>query len=227
MNERPRKSSIKTSPGRHPEGARAHISDARPRPPARRNPAQERARQTVDAIVEAAGQLLVEHGRIGVTTNAVAERAGVSIGSLYQYFPNKEAIFASLQDRHRDQVTPLIRHTLARLADPGLDMIDGMVGLMRAMAELHADAPERLRAMSEELHDEVSSAEFQSFLEATITILAERFDRTEDRVRPVAWLACVTLGNVGRTLVHQPPALDVEQLLLALAGMLRGLFATL
>ncbi len=181
----------------------------------------------MDAIVEAAGRLLVEHGRLGVTTNAVAERAGVSIGSLYQYFPNKEAIFAALQERHRDQVMPLIQHTLARLADPGLDMVDVMVGLTRAMAELHADAPARLRAISEELQEEISGAEIQSFSEATTRIFATRFNRTEDSVRPMAWLACVTLGNVGRTLVHHPPALDVEQLLTALAGMLQGLFATM
>ena len=43
----------------------------------------------------------------------------------------------------------------------------------------------------------------------------------------MAWLACVTLGNVGRALVHHPPALDIEQLLAALAGMLRGLIATM
>ena len=226
MNSKPRKTPFGTQQVRHTKAARAHISEPRLDPRARRDPAQERSRQTVDAIVEAAGQLLVEHGRIGVTTNVVAERAGASIGSVYQYFPNKEAIFASLQERHRDQVMPLIQHTIARLGDPGLDVVDAMVGLVRAMAELHADAPERLRAISQELHEEISGAEIQAFSEATTKILATRFNRTEDDVRPIAWLACVTLGNVGRTLVHHPPALDVEQLLAALAGMLRGLFAT-
>ena len=226
MNGKRRKTPIGTQQVRHTKAARAHISQPRLDLRTRRDPAQERSRQTVDAIVEAAGQLLVEHGRIGVTTNAVAERAGASIGSVYQYFPNKEAIFAALQERHRDQVMPLIQHTIARLGDPGLDVADAMVGLMRAMAELHADAPERLRAISQELHEEISGAEIQAFSEATTKILATRFNRTEDDVRPIAWLACVTLGNVGRTLVHHPPALDVEQLLAALAGMLRGLFAT-
>jgi AcrR family transcriptional regulator len=226
MNGKRRKTPIGTQQVRHTKASRAHISQPRLDLRARRDPAQERSRQTVDAIVEAAGQLLVEHGRIGVTTNVVAERAGASIGSVYQYFPNKEAIFASLQERHRDQVMPLIQHTIARLGDPGLDVVDAMVGLVRAMAELHADAPERLRAISQELHEEISGAEIQAFSEATTKILATRFNRTEDDVRPIAWLACVTLGNVGRTLVHHPPALDVEQLLAALAGMLRGLFAT-
>jgi AcrR family transcriptional regulator len=227
MNGKPHKTPIGTRRARPTKAARAHISEPPPDLSARRDPAQERSRQTVDAIVEAAGRLLVEHGRRGVTTNAVAERAGVSIGSIYQYFPNKEAIFASLQERHRDQVMPLVQHTLDRLADPSLDMVDVIVGLMRAMAELHADAPARLRAISEELHEELSDSEIQSFSEVTTKILAARFNRPEDDVRPIAWLACVTMGNVGRTLVHQPPALDVEHLLVALAGMLRGLFATI
>jgi len=89
-------------------------------------------------------------------------------------------------------VMPLIQHTIARLGDPGLDVADAMVGLMRAMAELHADAPERLRAISQELHEEISGAEIQAFSEATTKILATRFNRTEDDVRPIAWLACVT-----------------------------------
>jgi AcrR family transcriptional regulator len=212
---------------RQAKAARAHISEPRLDRMARRNPSQGRSRQTVDAIVEAAAQLLVEHGRAGVTTNAVAERAGVSIGSLYQYFPNKEAIFASLQERHRDQVVPLIQHTMTRLADPGVDMVDAMVGLMRAMAELHVEAPERLQAISRELREEIPAPDLQAFSNAMTKLLAARFSRTEDSVRPMAWLTCETLANVGRTLVHRPPALNLDRLLEALADMLRGLFATL
>jgi AcrR family transcriptional regulator len=69
----------------------------------------------------------------------VAERAGVSIGSQYQYFADKEAIFQALQRRHRDQVMPLIEHALARLTEPSLDLVDGTVMLMRAMLELHRE----------------------------------------------------------------------------------------
>src|SRR6185369_1941690 len=58
----------------------------------RRLPAQERARDTVEAIFEATARILQSHGRAGLNTNRVAELAGVSIGTLYSYFPNKEAI---------------------------------------------------------------------------------------------------------------------------------------
>jgi AcrR family transcriptional regulator len=68
-----------------------------------KQPLQARSRATVEAILEAAAQLLPEHGYAGTTTNRIAERAGVSIGSVYEYFPGKDAIFATLRqniDRH-------------------------------------------------------------------------------------------------------------------------------
>lgn len=62
----------------------------------RKKPRQARAQATVDAILQAAAHILVEQGFEGFNTNAVAERAGVSVGSLYQYFPNKDAIIAEM-----------------------------------------------------------------------------------------------------------------------------------
>ena len=54
---------------------------------------------TVDAILEAAARVLIDHGYAAANTNVIAARAGVSIGSLYEYFPGKEAIFAELRRR--------------------------------------------------------------------------------------------------------------------------------
>ncbi|WP_213949101.1 TetR/AcrR family transcriptional regulator [Luteibacter sp. dw_328] len=65
----------------------------------RKSPSQSRARVTVEAILEGAAHILERDGIAGYNTNAVAERAGVSIGSLYQYFPNKDALTAALVDR--------------------------------------------------------------------------------------------------------------------------------
>jgi AcrR family transcriptional regulator len=65
----------------------------------RKIPLQQRSTETVNVILEAAARVLERHGLAGFTTNAVAERAGVSIGSLYQYFPSKEALTASLIHR--------------------------------------------------------------------------------------------------------------------------------
>jgi AcrR family transcriptional regulator len=60
---------------------------------------QSRSNATVNAVLEAAARILERHGLEGYTTNAVADRAGVSIGSLYQYFPNKDAVTAALIER--------------------------------------------------------------------------------------------------------------------------------
>ena len=64
--------------------------------PPRRKPSQVRSRESVDVIVEASAQVLQEHGYRGATTNRIAERAGVSVGTLYQYFNNKDEIFDAL-----------------------------------------------------------------------------------------------------------------------------------
>lgn len=65
----------------------------------RKTPAQSRAVETVAAVLEAAARILEEQGFAGYTTNAVARRAGVSIGSLYQYFPGKDALTVALIER--------------------------------------------------------------------------------------------------------------------------------
>ncbi|WP_329741446.1 TetR/AcrR family transcriptional regulator [Dyella sp. A6] len=65
----------------------------------RKKASQERSIMTVDAIVEAAARILETRGAEGYTTNVIAERAGVSVGSLYQYFPNKDSITNALIER--------------------------------------------------------------------------------------------------------------------------------
>jgi AcrR family transcriptional regulator len=65
----------------------------------RRKPSQERSRRAVDAIIEASAQVLERRGYHGATTNRIAERAGVSVGTLYQYFNNKDDIFNALIER--------------------------------------------------------------------------------------------------------------------------------
>ncbi|MFL9872395.1 TetR/AcrR family transcriptional regulator [Paraburkholderia megapolitana] len=91
-----------------------------PKPPEnplspRKAPLQRRAAATVDAIVEAAARILETQGPSGYTTNAVAERAGVSIGSLYQYFPNRDALTAALIER---ETGTLLEQARSAAAEP-------------------------------------------------------------------------------------------------------------
>jgi AcrR family transcriptional regulator len=97
-----------------------------------RKPLQERARQKVELILEAAIRLLDKGGLAVLTTNAVAEKAGVSIGTLYQYFPNKDAILDALADR---EMLGLSARVLIALDDPSARSPQDRVGqIMRAVA---------------------------------------------------------------------------------------------
>lgn len=79
----------------------------------RKAPSQPRSAHTVEAILEGAAHILELQGLDGYTTNAIAARAGVSIGSLYQYFPTKDAVTVALIERER---TELVRDALQTLA---------------------------------------------------------------------------------------------------------------
>jgi AcrR family transcriptional regulator len=80
------------------------------KPSLRKKPVQARARATVDAILQAATYILAKEGPRKLTTNRIAERAGVNIASVYQYFPNKVAILAQLQTLHRTRIQQLPSH---------------------------------------------------------------------------------------------------------------------
>src|ERR1700704_3271428 len=87
-----------------------------PRTTPRKRPRQHRSKATVDAILEATARVLIKHGFDGLTTNAAAAAAGVSIGSLYQYFPNKEALVAALLEQHIGQMNAAVLRGLRRAA---------------------------------------------------------------------------------------------------------------
>jgi AcrR family transcriptional regulator len=87
----------------------------------RKVPRQQRARFTVDAILEASAHILETAGSDALTTNAIAERAGVSIGSLYQYFPTREAIMVELIRRERAKLRSAIAAAVASDKAAALD----------------------------------------------------------------------------------------------------------
>jgi AcrR family transcriptional regulator len=115
----------------------------------RRQPQQRRSQQTVQAVLDAVVRILKKQGPQAVTTNRVAEVAGVSIGSLYQYFPNKTAIFVALHRRHVEEIDGLINSTLVAHADSSLD--DLMRALIHAMIDAHTIDPELYEALYSEV----------------------------------------------------------------------------
>src|ERR1700742_4874000 len=83
----------------------------------RKNASQERSRATVEALVDATARILVKEGFDKASTNRIAEVAGVSVGSLYQYFPSKEALVAAVIERHQQEIMQVVRGELAEVAN--------------------------------------------------------------------------------------------------------------
>lgn len=106
----------------------------------RRKPTQKRAQVTVEAILDAAIQLLKRGGVSSITTNRIAETAGVSIGSVYQYFPNKRAIFVALHERHIRQVDSVMQRRMGESAEATLERL--IASLIDGMIEAHMFDPE-------------------------------------------------------------------------------------
>ena len=113
---------------------------ARPATTPRKEPRQERAKATVDAILSATARLLVREGYDRASTNRIAEAAGVSIGSLYQYFPDKQTIYRALHERHVDDVRRVIDRARAERASGLLE--DFARALVEGLADVHAADPE-------------------------------------------------------------------------------------
>lgn len=108
-------------------------------PQPRRQPRQVRSQQMVEAILEATARVLAERGYAATNTNLVAERAGVSVGSVYQYFPNKDALLTALHERHAAQMHGVIVGVLGAAHPRSLKgHIEAMV---QALLAAHQVAP--------------------------------------------------------------------------------------
>lgn len=116
---------------------------------ARRRPVQARSAATVRAILDAAARVLATDGYDRTSTNRVAERAGVSIGSLYQYFPNKEALVAALIDEHRARALEVF---LARAcAVQAAPLAPAVRAIVEAVVDVHELDPRLHRVLTEQV----------------------------------------------------------------------------
>jgi AcrR family transcriptional regulator len=108
----------------------------------RRRPRQARAQATVDAIIQATARVLVEDGYDRASTNRIAQAAGVSIGSLYQYFPSKEALVAALVEAHVDRMMEVVSRKLDDAAPADLRhsaeaLVSALTAAYRVDPKLH------------------------------------------------------------------------------------------
>ncbi|MFG1793671.1 TetR/AcrR family transcriptional regulator [Nocardia sp. NPDC049149] len=106
----------------------------------RKRPRQRRSRDTVDVLLEAAAQMFTREG-LAATTNRIAERAGVSIGTLYQYFPNKHAMLEALAVRHLVQGGEQLDKVFASLRATEPPFEETMRAIVDVVVDLHRDRP--------------------------------------------------------------------------------------
>ena len=95
---------------------------SRPQTSSKKDSLQKRSRATVEALVEATARVLRKEGYDRASTNKIAATAGVSIGSLYQYFPSKEALVAAVIERHTSRIIEVVRDTFLEVASRSIEI---------------------------------------------------------------------------------------------------------
>jgi AcrR family transcriptional regulator len=154
----------------------------------RKQPKQERSQVTVEAILSATTHILTENGYDQLTTNRVAERAGVSIGSLYQYFPNKEALIFALAEHHANEMVQLAQQHLAGLSVGEASLQENRTipevlrQIIKAALAAHAVNPKLHRVLHEQIpHSEVMQRLDQAKME---NLLRSFLEQRADQLQP-------------------------------------------
>jgi AcrR family transcriptional regulator len=165
---------------------------------ARRKPTQERARRTIEVIFEATARIIEREGADAVNTNLIAERAGVSIGTLYEYFPNKEAVLIAMARRQLAEDEQAVRTAVSdalEARDPPLARV-----VIRALVKLHQTRPKLRHAIMRAHISSGLGSEHARPVQNVAEILASRSDRVmpgRDKSIPPAVLFVATRAVIG------------------------------
>lgn len=175
----------------------------------RRSPTQERSLRTVEVIVEATARVLVEQGYERTTTNRVAKVAGVSVGSLYQYYPNKEALVGAVLEREMSRVTAVILEALTAQASAPLPVL--VRALVDALLASHRENMALRRVMMQEVPRLGLLGDFEDNLERLQRIFIALLEQRGDRVRPAdvelaTFVLVHALAGATRAAIHRRPA---------------------
>ena len=147
----------------------------RPRTLPRKKAVQARSQATVEAILGATAKVLVGIGYDRASTNRIAAAAGVSVGSLYQYFPSKEALVAALAERHIDEMSAVIFDAMSRAAAAPAE--ETVRTLVRVMIEAHRIDPKLHKVLVEQT-PRIGRLEKLHDIETRVTQLAATWLRT-------------------------------------------------
>lgn len=196
----------------------------------RKTPKQQRSAETRARILDAAARVFSRHGYAAGTTNRIAEEAGLSIGSLYQYFPNKDAILVELMRRHVTDGALLVAERLAAVAVRPLP--ERVAAFVEAMVANHADDPRLHQVLFEEAPRPPELLRELHLLERQVTdyvaaVLREDPDVDVTDVSLAAWMTVATVESLTHRYVSSHPesvrlgpfAAELTRMVLAYLGV--------
>ncbi|WP_353428831.1 TetR/AcrR family transcriptional regulator [Paracoccus denitrificans] len=160
----------------------------------RKTPVQRRSRVTVDAIFEATIQVLLAEGLARLTTTRVSERAGVSVGTMYQYFPNKQALIIALNERYLNTLAERVEGTCSLMAgQPASKMVSALIETYWTTKTERAD-------LTQALYRSVAALDNSELMQA----FATRVDAATTKMfrAPRFLTACAVLWPVRRLEEH-------------------------
>ena len=160
----------------------------------RKNASQERSRATVDALVEATARILVKQGFDKASTNRIAEVAGVSVGSLYQYFPSKEALVVAVIERHNQEIMQTVRGELAEIVSQPLQQ--GVRKLVAVALKAHRVDPRLHRVLAEQIPRVGKLEKLETFNRENYALFRSYLESRRGEIRAIdldlASFVCVT-----------------------------------
>ena len=178
-------------------------------PQPRKAPRQARSQHMVEVILEATARVLGERGYAGTSTNAVAERAGVSVGSLYQYFPNKDSLVTALHERHAAQLYVAIDGVLDAARPRSLR--GHVQAMVRALLAAHQVEPELHRVLEKEFPffdapRDQSPADRSIFHRVRQLLQAHRNTIAPRNLDLATWVVLQIMESLVHAAVIEPPA---------------------
>ena len=199
-------------------------------PKPRKTPRQERSQNMVETILDATARVLAARGYAGTNTNLIAERAGVSVGSVYQYFPNKDALIVALHDRHAAQMRDVIDCVLAGSARAGLR--DRIAAMGRALLAAHLVQPDLHKVLERELSFFDALAENSPPDQGVFGVVRALLEERQNEISVVnrdlaAWVVVQIMLSLVHAAVIEPPrqfaTVDIERAITdAVVGYLTG-----
>lgn len=198
----------------------------------RKPPVQQRSKATVEVVLAAAIQVFEAHGYAAGTTNRIAERAGVSVGTLYQYYPSKEAIAVALLERHIADTSRYIKEWVEHMVAEQHGLHDALQDYVQGMLETHSDGPRLLHILLEEtplperVHEALLAAEREAA--RTVASLLRRYPEVKHgNLEQAAFMLVQTVESLTHRFAAHPGQSTISRsgLVVELVAMLQSYLA--